>query len=29
MTEQVLEKDKELLEAMQKLMMLKLWREKA
>ena len=29
MKEQVLEKDKELLEAMQKLMMLKLWREKA
>ena len=29
MTEQVLEKDKELLEAMQKLMMLKLWIEKA
>ena len=29
MTEQVLEKDKELLEAMQKLMMLKLWREKS
>ena len=29
MTKQVFEKDKELLEAMQKLMMLKLWREKA
>ena len=29
MTKQVFEKDKEILEAMQKLMMLKLWREKA
>ena len=29
MTKQVFEKDKELLEAMHKLMMLKLWREKA
>ena len=29
MTKQVLEKDKALLEAMQKLMMLKLWIEKA
>ena len=29
MTKQVFEKDKEILEAIQKLMMLKLWREKA